>query len=225
MATYQNQYNLGFLIWDSKRGLNCTPSVPQGITNPAQYQYRPASLVPKNFTCDGDTQWVLYDDYESLNLSWGAYATGQRNGIAQSVPQPDGTTITYLWDIKGFNSSDVAGNVDSPLAKMEAWISQNVEDLDDNGNILAGQYNGLTYSSYPALASATTYCYSFTRTDVGDAQALSLVELFYANVMVSGSVLAVSHVYATGVSTYRICFTKPVAQIGTATGDANFTLL
>jgi len=221
MATYQNQYNLGFLIWDSKKGLNCTPSVPQAIPNPAQSQYRPASLVPKNLTCDGDTQWVIYDDYESLNTTWGVYATGQRNGIAQSVPQPDGTTITYLWDIKGIVSSD-APTVNSPLAKMEAWISQNVEDLDENGNILNGEYNGLNYSSYPALAGATTYCYTFTRTDAGDEQSISLVELFYANNMVGAGATFISR--TAGVSTYRICFNKPVAQIGTASGDGSFTL-
>lgn len=219
-APYQNQYNLGFLIWDSKKQLNCTPSVPQAIPNPAQSQYRPASLVPKQFSCDGDTQWVLFDDYESSNSIWGVYATGQRNGIAQTVTQADGTSITYLWDIKGFVSSD-ALTLDSPLAKMEAWISQNVEDQDDNGNILHGQYNGLNYTSYPALSTTTTFCYNFTRTDNGDAQAASLVELFYANFITTG-VIFVSR--AAGVTTYRICFDRLVAQIGTATGDAAFTL-
>ena len=114
--------SLGFLIWDSRGGLNCNPNVAQPIQFTSNF--RPAVLVPKTIGTQ-TTVWELYDGQETSNTAWGSYATGQRNGIA--VTTPDG--VIQLWDVKGFTSSD-ASTTDSPLAKMEAFANLPCEDCD-----------------------------------------------------------------------------------------------
>lgn len=203
---------LGFLIWDSRSGLNSTPTVLRAISY--YDNFRPAVLVPKAFDCGSDTVWQIYDGQEQSMTTWGSYATGQRNGIA--VTTEDG--VVQLWDVYGATSSDEA-TLNSPHAKMEAFsmLSCN-NDCDGNGSTLRGQYAG---TGFPALASAATYCYTLTRTsDNGDAQSASLVELFYANYII-GAAQFISHTgTGAGQSTYRVCFDRPISRIGIAAGDS-----
>lgn len=224
------QVKLGYLIWDSRQGLNCNPTIPRAFT--ISDNFRPASLVPKTFGCGSDVTWQLYDGIETSLTTWGSYATGQRNGIA--VTTEDG--VVELWDIYGGASSDES-TVNSPHAKLETYAAftgggatasvlgvQAFYPDDENSTHVRGQYSGYAGQGFPALATAATYCYSFTRSDSGDAQSVSLVELFYAN-YITGKVVVYDRNDGTGVTTYKICFDRPSAQIGKATGDASFTLL
>lgn len=213
MASISVGNSLGYLIWDSRKGLNCNPNV----LRPIQFSpnFRPASLVPKQIGTQ--TVWELYDDGETSNTTWGSYDSGQRNGIALTTS--DG--VVQLWDVRGYPGSDEPTS-DSPHAKLEAFANLVCEECDENANTLAGQYCAINGCTFPSYSSATTLCYTFTRTDNGDAQAASLVEMYYANYLI-GAVTFVSR--TAGVTTWKIGLNKAYTLIGQSTLDTNWTLV
>jgi len=204
----------GYKVWDSNDGFNCTCSVVQTIkgVNP-----RPAQLQPSFDTNTGQIVWTLVD-----NITSAAYpdVNGAKAISGIAVDDPDALGLITFWDVSGTGAAGVAilPTTDTPADKLTQFsYVLNNQCLDCTGTItqIPGQYQ----CTYPAAITGG-YCYTFTQTDGADPMAKRALVAQFGEYLLK-DIENYGFVQATGVSTYKVSLSAPIAVIGYHTADIN----